>query len=268
MSIFKLFLLFICINQLFSKIPEDISDLLGGKVLKVGTVSDIPPFSFFDKGVDEIQGIDVELCKLFVEQHYVEVEFIPTSWSTMIDELLEEKFHMIMCGISKNILKNNTDIKFSKTYLKTGRALVMRKKDIEKYKIKSFDDVNKPEMKVLVNEKSENEYFAKKYLKNSDLVYIKENENEKPNFGNKIKKILNKENDVLVTDYYEGLFYVGENEDLDLVVDPEGVDKEEIGAIFREGDDALRDWFDLLLESCLVEGTVDDLVNNFLQSDK
>lgn len=266
----QLFLLFISFNLSTQAIPEDISGLLGGHVLKVGTIGNIPPFSFYDKEIDEYQGIDMEICKLFVEQHYVKVEFIPTDYSTMIDELTKEKFHMIMGGIPKNIFlgenqEEENHIKFSRTYLKTGRALVMRKKDIEEYEINSFDKANKKGFKVLVDKKSQNEKFAQELLGETEIEFV-----NKENNYNKIKNILMGADDILVCDYYEGLYYAGIYDELDLVVVDESDEdkKEELVAVFREGDDALVNWFDLELESLEIDGTIDELVNDFVQSIK
>lgn len=256
---FPIFLLLILSSTINSKIPEDISDLLGGHILKVGTTGDIRPFSYLDKESNEYMGIDVELCKKFVEQHYVDVEFIPTTRASLINDLKLGKFHMAMCGIPITHDLKEQGVITSQSYIRSGRTLLMRKEDAEKFK--DFEDANKQGLRVMVTEGGVSEKFAKEFLSNTEIVISESNENIP-------KKIANGECDIMVTDVYEGIYYSNEYENLEVPFPEQPFTDENYVALFPEDNEALKDWFDCLVEGAGMDGTVDDLVNEFLQSDK
>lgn len=240
------------------KIPEDISDLLGGHTLKVGTTGDYKPFSFFNKESNEYEGIDVELITSFAEQHYVKIEYVPTTWSTLLEDLENGKFHIAMCGISSTKDRLEKGI-MSKPYIKTGKAFLIRKKDIEKFK--SIEDINQPGVKIISNDESTNLLFGNTFLEQAEKT-INKNTDEIP------KKISNGEADVMITDLIGGLSYLSEFDDLAVPLDQKALTNEPVGVLVEKENTALLDWINLFIEGVALDGTVDELINNYIQGVK
>jgi len=85
------------------------------KVIRVGTTGDFSPFSYQSDGVTTYQGIDIELAKDLAESLDVEVQFIKTTWSTLLSDLAADKFDIGMSGITIKLLRQREAL-FSISY--------------------------------------------------------------------------------------------------------------------------------------------------------
>ena len=84
-------------------------------------------------------------------------------------------------------------------YLEAGKTILMRKEDIDKYK--TIEDVNKPNVRVMINPGGTNEQFALKNLLKSNITVHQINE-EIPGLISKGVA------DIMVTEVMEGLVYI------------------------------------------------------------
>ena len=57
-------------------------------VLRVGTTGDYQPMSFLNEETGEYEGFDIELAKALAEALDVELEFVPTTWPTLMEDTL------------------------------------------------------------------------------------------------------------------------------------------------------------------------------------
>ena len=80
---------------------SSLDTILEGKIIRVGTTGDYMPFSYKEDGTtDQYSGIDIELAKNLANTLNVELEFVSTSWPTLMEDLLADKFDIGMSGIS------------------------------------------------------------------------------------------------------------------------------------------------------------------------
>ncbi|MBL4602944.1 MAG: transporter substrate-binding domain-containing protein, partial [Emcibacteraceae bacterium] len=67
-------------------------------VIHVGTTGDYMPFSYLNGG--NLDGVDIELAKGLALSLNVEIEFVKTTWPTLMDDLMADKFDIGMSGIT------------------------------------------------------------------------------------------------------------------------------------------------------------------------
>ena len=99
------------------------SKIYNGSLL-VGTTGDYRPVSFLDKETNTYEGIDIELSQLYAKENNLKLKFIPTTWSTLLEDTMHDRFDFAICGItitenrSKNALMNIGYLSAGKTFLK------------------------------------------------------------------------------------------------------------------------------------------------------
>ena len=71
-------------------------------VLKVGTTGDYQPMSYLDPGTGEYVGFDTELTEDLAGKLDVDIEYMETSWPTLMNDVLAGKFDLAICGITIN----------------------------------------------------------------------------------------------------------------------------------------------------------------------
>ena len=69
-------------------------------VLRVGTAGDYQPMSFLDPETGSYVGFDAALAEDLGEELGVRVEYVPTSWPTLMEDTLAGKFDLALCGIT------------------------------------------------------------------------------------------------------------------------------------------------------------------------
>ena len=70
------------------------------KDLRVGTTGDYKPVSFLNKETNTYEGIDIELSKLYAKERNYNLQFIPTTWPTLLEDTINKKFDFAICGIT------------------------------------------------------------------------------------------------------------------------------------------------------------------------
>ena len=79
---------------------ERLDRIMETKVLRVGTPGDYRPFSMLDKASGKYEGHDVDVAELLASDLGVSVEFVPTTWSKMMEDYQAGKFDVAMGGIT------------------------------------------------------------------------------------------------------------------------------------------------------------------------
>src|SRR5690625_4407321 len=98
-----------------------LNEIIEEGVIRVGTTGDYKPFTYLDPDTGEFEGSDIDAAKLLAEELDVEVEFVETSWPTLMDDLLAGKFDIGMGGITRTLERQKT-AHMSKPYLDFGKA--------------------------------------------------------------------------------------------------------------------------------------------------
>ena len=140
-------------------------------VLKVGTTGDYRPFTYrSDAGV--YTGLDIWLAQDLAKRLGVKVEFVQTTWKSLSNDLINGNFHIAMGGISINEERKKVG-HFTSEYLTTGKSPIARCKD--KLKYDSLEEINQPEVRVIVNPGGTNEKFTKANLPKAFIVIYPDN---------------------------------------------------------------------------------------------
>ena len=164
-------------------------------VIRVGTPGDYIPFSFYKGNI--LSGIDIDILKDFSSSSGLDINFIPTTWRDLMNDLLEGKFNMAVGGISISKERRKKAL-FSATYFRTGKAPLTIRKNASFFG--SLKDIDKPGVRVIVNPGGTNEIFARKRLKRAEVIV---HENNLTVFD----MIINGRVDLMITDAVEAMVW-------------------------------------------------------------
>jgi len=173
------------------KYTNQLDQILGSGILRVGTTGDYAPFSF--KSKDGYRGIDIEMAKDLANSLEVELVWVETSWPTLMSDFREGKFDIAMSGVSIN-LKRQREAFFSNAYQVGGKSPIARCEDIDKYR--SLSDIDQSATRVIVNPGGTNEKFVIEKIKNAQIVSHQDNRTI-------FFAIINDQADVMITDAIE-----------------------------------------------------------------
>jgi cyclohexadienyl dehydratase len=162
-------------------------------MLRVGTTGDYKPFTFLDKATGEYSGVDIELAQNLGEALGVKITFVATAWPNLMKDFEADRFDIAMGGISVTLERQKKGF-FSTPYLRAGKAPIARCED--KAKFMTLADIDKRDVKVIVNPGGTNETFVRGNLKNAQIVVHRDNTTI-------FDEIVNRNADLMITDALE-----------------------------------------------------------------
>ncbi len=225
--------------------------------IRIGTTGDYKPMSYFNKATGEYEGIDAELSKLIAESLGVKIEYVPTSWPTLTADTLAGKFDIALCGISRNYARAKS-MAMSDGYGVGlfGKTILCRKKDAKKFR--TLDDINKPDVRVMINPGGTNEKFARANLKRAQLIVFEQNA-EIPNqvsIGNA---------DIMITETVEALQYIKSDKNLAAPLINAPFTLHSCGILMQKGDQEFLNYINFVLAELRMDGTLERLENQYLK---
>ncbi|MBQ6560184.1 MAG: transporter substrate-binding domain-containing protein [Erysipelotrichaceae bacterium] len=133
-TIFFLFLLLI-IGAFFGyrEYSDPFNRIKRTGILRVGMTGDYIPMSFLNEGTGTYEGFDVELAEAIADELGVKIEYVPTTWPTLMEDTLSNRFDMAICGITITDDRKEKAL-MSDGYFVNGKTILVRTEDIEKYK--------------------------------------------------------------------------------------------------------------------------------------
>lgn len=207
-----------------------IDRILNRGTLLVGTTGDYRPLSYKEPETGEYWGFGIDVAGEIAGSLGVSVSYVPTSWPTLsADVHTPELFDFAIGGITITDARLAT-MDMSEGYLCNGKTILCRKEEAGKYK--TLDDLNKPEVKVMVNPGGLNEKFARDNLPGCTLIVYEKNE-EIPS------KVANGEADVMITEITEAPWYVQNDSRLAAPLLDKPFTRGQIGVLMRKGQDDL-----------------------------
>jgi cyclohexadienyl dehydratase len=140
-------------------VPAEARSLVAIKqdgTLRVGLTGDYAPYSLrLPDG--SIKGADVIMGGELARALGVKVEIVPTTWKTLKDDLLSDRYDIAMGGVS--VTPDRASVAdFSIPVLTDGKRPIVRCG--EKDRFVSVKDIDKPEVRVVVNPGGTNQRFA------------------------------------------------------------------------------------------------------------
>lgn len=223
-------------------------------VIRVGTAGDYQPMSYFDPNTETYVGFDAELAQDLANDLGVEIEYVKTSWPTLMEDTLAGKFDLAICGITITDVRKDEAL-MSEGYLGNGKTVLCRTEDADKYL--SLDAINKPEVKVMENPGGLNEKFARENLPDATLIIHDVNQ-EIPGL------IAEGEADVMITETMEAGYYVGLDERLAAPLIYEPFNHGELGILMPKENEELLKYVNVFLEKEKNSGRIDELADEYI----
>jgi chorismate mutase-like protein len=169
-----------------------LDEILARGVLRVGTTGDYKPFSY-RVGTGDFIGLDIALAGDLAKSLGVKLQLVPTTWGALMADLGEDRFDLAMGGISVS-LERQKKAWFSIPILRDGKTPIARCEDARKYQ--TLADIDRPEVRLIVNPGGTNERFARTQAPHASLTVFPDNV---AIFG----RIAAGEADVMITDAIE-----------------------------------------------------------------
>lgn len=217
-------------------------------VLRVGTTGDYKPLSYFNRDIQQYEGIEIDLAKSLADAMGVKVEFVKTTWPTLMKDMMDGKFDVAMSGITRTYARQRVAY-LSDGYLTFGKTALMRISDVAKYK--TLADMNRPEVRVGVNPGGTNEKFVRQYLPQATIIVHQQNA-EIPGLVGEGKF------DIMITDSLEAIRYSKENSKLAAPLLQNLFTKNQFGVLMHR-DEALLHFVNMWLAQQHLEGKIEQI---------
>lgn len=228
--------------------------ILARGVLRVGTAGDYQPMSYLDPETGRYVGFDAELAEDLAAALGVELQYVETSWPTLMEDTLAGKFDLAICGITITEARQEQAL-MSVGYLDNGKTVLCRAEDAAKFT--GLEDIDKPEIRVMENPGGLNEKFARENLPNATLIIHDVNQ-EIPGL------IASGEADVMITEIMEAGFYVGQDSRLAAPLIYEPFTHGQLGVLMPKGSEDLLAYVNAFLEREMASGRIGELAEEYI----
>ncbi|MBR0410638.1 MAG: transporter substrate-binding domain-containing protein [Eubacterium sp.] len=223
-------------------------------VLRVGTAGDYQPMSYLDPDTGDYVGFDAELARDLAADMGVELEFVKTSWPSLMDDTLAGKFDLAICGITITDARKEQAL-MSDGYFSNGKTVLCRAEDANKYT--SLEAINRPEVRVMENPGGLNEKFARENLPDAKLIIHDVNQ-EIPGL------IASGEADVMITEIMEAGYYVGQDSRLAAPLIYKPFTNGELGVLMPKGSEDMLHYVNEFLAREKKSGRIDELAEEYI----
>ncbi len=116
--------------------------------LRVGTTGDFNPMSFRDPASRELRGHQIDAANQLAKDMGVKVEFVPTTWATLINGLNANQYDIVMTGTSMSVARAKA-VGFTAPWGKNAFVPLALKTNAAKWK--SWDELNDAKVTVGFN---------------------------------------------------------------------------------------------------------------------
>ena len=217
-----------------------------GKLL-VGTTGDYRPLSYRETD-STYWGFDIEMAQKIAERMGVSVEFVSTTWPTLSADVTAEpqRFDMTIGGITVTDSRKQTML-MSDGYLRNGKTILCRIADTLLFR--SLADIDRPEVRVMVNPGGLNERFAHDSLTHATLIVYPRNEDIP-------SQVAEGNADVMITEITEAPWYVQNDPRLAAPLLSRPFTHGEIGVLMHTGQDDLLRLVNALIADMKADSTL------------
>jgi ABC-type amino acid transport substrate-binding protein len=233
----------------YTDIPLDrkLAEISERGTLLVGTTGDYRPLSFREADGTH-WGFGVEVAREIARRLGVSLSFTTTSWPTLTTDVLAEpqRFDMAIGGITITDARRETML-MSEGYLANGKTILCRAAEAGRYK--SLADIDKPEVRVMVNPGGLNEKFANENLTHATITVHQKNE-EIPTL------IAEGVADVMITEITEAPYYVQTDTRLAAPLLNEPFTHGEIGVLMQKDQEGLLQAVNCIIRRMKADGTL------------
>ncbi len=221
-----------------------------GKLL-VGTTGDYRPLTFCEPETGEYWGFGIEMAQAIADSIGVPVVFVRTSWPTLTADVMAEPqtFDLAIGGITITDARRAIML-MSEGYLANGKTILCRTEDTTRFR--SLADIDRPDVRVMVNPGGLNEQFANQNLTHATII-VHQNNEEIPSL------IAEGQADVMITEITEAPWYVQTDPRLAAPLLNAPFTHGEIGVLMRKGQDDLLDLVNGVIRRMKADGSLQQL---------
>ncbi|MEC5317328.1 transporter substrate-binding domain-containing protein [Brenneria populi subsp. brevivirga] len=164
------------------------------ETLNVCTTGDYKPYTYLrDDG--RYEGIDISMAESLAQSLGVKVNWVRSTWKTLLPDLQAGKCDIAMGGISVTLARQKAAF-FTTTLDVDGKIPLARCENKDKYQ--TIEQLNQPSVRLIEPAGGTNEAFAHKYLPRATLI-LQDNVTI-------FQQLVDKKADVMVTEASEALF--------------------------------------------------------------
>lgn len=234
-----------------------LEDIEARGTIRIGTTGDYIPMSYLNPATGQYEGIDAELSQLIADSLGVRIEYVATTWPTLAADTQADKFDIALCGISRNYNRAKK-MAMSDAYGEGlfGKTILCRRQDEKRFG--SLADINRPEVRVMINPGGTNEKFARTNLKNVQLIVHDDN-------ADIPRQIAEGRADIMITETVEAAHYVREDNRLAAPLINEPFTRHSCGILLAKGDQEWLNYINFVLAELRMDGTMARLENKYLR---
>ena len=234
-----------------------LEDTLARGTIRIGTTGDYAPMSYLNPETGKYEGIDAELSELIAESLGVKIEYVPTTWPTLAADTQAGKFDIALCGISRNFNRAKT-MAMSDAYGEGlfGKTILCRQKDAKRFQ--SLSDIDKPDVRVMINPGGTNEKFAHANLEHAQLIVHNEN-------ADIPRQIAEGKADIMITETVEAAQYIRKDSRLAAPLINAPFTHHSCGILMEKGDQEWLNYINFVLAELRMDGTMAQLEMKYLK---
>lgn len=140
-----------------------LTDILSSGKLKVGTTGDWDPMTIKDPATNSYKGYDIDVVTELAKDLDVELEFVPTDWTTLVSGISAGKYHMTgSASISPGRAKAAG---YTDSYFALNTVPLTLKKNADRFT--NWDDLDNPEVTVAATLGTTQEQQVKNFFPNA-----------------------------------------------------------------------------------------------------
>lgn len=220
--------------------------------LTVATSPDFAPYEFYaigEDGTPTLAGFDMAIARYIADYMGLELEVVPMDFDGVLSELATGNVDLGLAGLSPDPARADA-MDFSDIYYQGGQSLVTVADKADS--IKSFDDVNKPEMSVGAQIGSIQMDLANANTPNADIVAL-------PKVTDLISELIGGKMDAAFIETAVAESYKTNYPELTLVLDvPYDVAGSAVG--IKKGNEALKNAVNEAIAAAIKDGSMDKFV--------
>ena len=234
---------------------DSLSAVRSRGVLLVGATGDYRPMSYLEPETGRYVGFDAALAEDLAESLGVRLEFVPTSWPTLMDDTLAGEFDLAVCGITITSARKELAL-MSEGYLGNGKTVLCRAGDADKYI--SLEAIDRPEVRVMENPGGLNEKFVRANLPRATLIIHPVNE-EIPGL------VASGRADVMITEILEAEYYASRDPRLAAPLLNAPFTRGRLGFLLPPGSESLLEYVNGFIDKERESGRFDELGEIYLR---
>jgi chorismate mutase-like protein len=141
-------------------------------VLRIGTPGDYAPYAVRDRYSGSLVGSDIVVGRRLALELGLRAEFVPTTWKGLLDDAAAGKFDVALGGISITAERARVQ-RFSRAYASDHKVPVTRCGEQQRFDTRA--EINRPEVRLIVNQGGTNESFSRRQFPAAALTVHPDN---------------------------------------------------------------------------------------------